>query len=51
MSCQLAEGQLGNGDEFQELEPGGNNVLAELRQVVLVRSVHFLDEAMHAKAF
>lgn len=46
----MAEGQLGNDDEFPELQPGGINVRAKLRQVVLVRAADFLDEAMDAKA-
>lgn len=45
----MAEGQLGNDDEFAELQPGGNNVLAELGQVILVRAAYFLDEAMDPK--
>ena len=47
----MAEGQLGNDDEFPELQPGDNNVLAELRQVVLVRAAYFLDEAVDTEAF
>jgi hypothetical protein len=45
----LAAGQLGNDDEFPEFESGGNNLYAELRQVVLVSVAHFLDEAVEPK--
>jgi hypothetical protein len=38
----MAEGQQGNDDEFAELQPCGKNVLAELRQVILVRAAYFL---------
>jgi hypothetical protein len=47
----MAEGQLGNDNKFPELQPGGDDVFAELRQVVLVRAACFLDEAMDAKTF
>ena len=40
-SCQMAEGRL----------PGGNDTLAELHPVVLVRAAYFLDEAVDAEAF
>jgi hypothetical protein len=46
----LAEGQLRDDDEFPGLQPGGDDVLAELREVVLVRAAHFLDEAVDTKA-
>ena len=50
-SASVAEGQPGDDDEFSELESGGDYVVAELRQVVLVSVSDPLDEAVDTKAF
>jgi hypothetical protein len=42
---------LGNEDKVSEFEAGGEDLLAEDGEVVLVIVGDFLDEAMQAQAF
>ena len=39
----MAEGELRDDDEFPQLEAGGDDLLAELGEVVLVRTSDLLD--------
>jgi hypothetical protein len=48
-SSQVAASQLGNYDGLFELESGGNDSFAELREVVLVDVADLLDQPVHAK--
>jgi hypothetical protein len=41
-----AEGQLGNDNEFSELESCGGGVLAGLREVILLSAAGIPEEAM-----
>ena len=45
------ESQAGNDDEMFEFKAGGNDVLAEGNQVVLVGSTDFLNRSVKAQAF
>jgi hypothetical protein len=47
----MAEGQLGNDDQFSQLEAGGNDVLSKLGQVVLISVADLLDETVDAEPF
>jgi hypothetical protein len=50
--AELAQNQAGPSSQLRlQLEAGGNYVLTELHQVVLVGSAYFLHEAMDAQAF
>jgi hypothetical protein len=46
----MAEGQLGDDDEFPQFQSSGHDILAELGQVVLLRAAHFLDETVDPRA-
>src|SRR4051812_36291592 len=43
--------QRGNDDEFTQLQGGQDDLLAGVREVVLVGVPDLLDEAMHVQAF
>ena len=42
---------MGNKDQISEFEAGGEDLLAEDREIVLVIVGDFLDQAMQAQAF
>jgi hypothetical protein len=48
---QRTGSELGNEEEFSELERRGDNIFAERGGVVLVRVTNLPDEAVGAKAF
>ena len=45
------KGELGDDDEFAQLQGSGDHGLAELGQVVLVGTADLFDEAMQPEAF
>ena len=47
----MAEGKLGDDDKLAQLQAGGDHVLAELSQVVLVGMADLSDQAVEAQAF
>ena len=47
----MAEGELRDDDKLAQLEAGGDHILAELSQVVLVTMADFSDEAVEPQAF
>ena len=46
----MAEGELRDNDEFPQLKAGGDGLLAELGEVVLVRTSDLLDQPVQAQA-
>ena len=46
----MAEGELRDDDEFPQLEAGGDDLHAELGEVVLVRTSDLLDRPVQAQA-
>ena len=50
-SGSLLEGELGEDDQFPQLQSCGDDLLAELGQVVFVAVCDFFDETMQAQAF
>ncbi len=46
----MAEGELRDDDEFPQIEAGGDDLLAELGEVVLARTSDLLDQPVQAQA-
>ncbi len=48
--CGIDGGELGDDDQFAELESGGDDLFSELRQVVLVSAAGFADQPVETQA-